>query len=196
MTTTLNEIQKHDPCKNGWKRLLRSFGKREADDEPLSLIHILESNGIKDAIWCLRCVEGEDKRIRLFAVACVREVQHLMIDKKSLQVLDIAERFANGHATEEELLESLCVSLTMVDKDTISTADCSACDTTVCAAASDMYSNASIGVSVLSVSSDAVNAAVESTIDNNYIRNQVRNKALERQKELFIQFFGEETNDN
>jgi len=58
MTTTLREIEEYKPCGDGWKKLLKSLGKREADDEPLSLMHILESNGVKDAIWCLRCVRG------------------------------------------------------------------------------------------------------------------------------------------
>ena len=35
MYTTLNKIRSHLPCEKGWKTLLKSLGKTEADDEPL-----------------------------------------------------------------------------------------------------------------------------------------------------------------
>jgi hypothetical protein len=36
-------------------------------------------------------------------VWCARQVQHLMTDQRSLAALDVAERHANGEATDEEL---------------------------------------------------------------------------------------------
>ena len=103
MKTTLNAIRDHHPCADGWKKLLANLGKTAADDDPLSLITILDSNGIDDALWCLRAVYDHDKEIRLFAVWCARQVQHLMTDQRSVPALDVAERFANGDATKEEL---------------------------------------------------------------------------------------------
>ena len=103
MKTTLNAIRDHHPCAYGWKKLLANLGKTAADDDPLSLITILDSNGIDDALWCLRAVYDHDKEIRLFAVWCARQVQHLMTDQRSVAALDVAERFANGDATKEEL---------------------------------------------------------------------------------------------
>ena len=103
MQTTLNAIRKHRPCRRGWIRLLAYLGKTKADDEPISILEILESNGIDDALWCLRAVDGHDKEIRLYAVWCARQVQHLMTDPRSLAALDVAEAFANGKATKEEL---------------------------------------------------------------------------------------------
>ena len=103
MKTTLNAIRDHHPCADGWKKLLANLGKTAADDDPLSLITILDSNGIDDALWCLRAVYDHDKEIRLFAVWCARQVQHLMTDQRSVSALDVAERFANGDATKEEL---------------------------------------------------------------------------------------------
>ena len=104
MKTTLNKIREHSPCTDGWEKLLKHLGKTQADDEPLSILTILDSNGLNDAIWCLRAVEGYDKEIRLFAVWCARQVQHLMTDKRSLDALDVAERYANGEATQDELV--------------------------------------------------------------------------------------------
>ena len=104
MKTTLNQIRKHSPCASGWQKLLTYLGKTKADDEPLAITTILDSNGFNDALWCLRAVEGYDKEIRLFAVWCARQVQHLMTDKRSLDALDVAERYANGEATQDELV--------------------------------------------------------------------------------------------
>jgi hypothetical protein len=103
MKTTLNKIRAHSPCANGWEKLLKNLGKIKADDEPLALTTILESNGLDDALWCLRAVDGHECEMRLFAVDCARSVQHLMTDKRSLDALDVAERFANGLATQTEL---------------------------------------------------------------------------------------------
>lgn len=44
-----------------------------------------------------------DKELRLFAVWCARQVQHLMSDTRSVAALDVAERHANGNATHAEL---------------------------------------------------------------------------------------------
>lgn len=103
MKTTLNKIRENSPCASGWKKLLATLGKTKADDEPLSIITILDSNGFDDALWCLRSVENEDKKIRLFAVWCARQVQHLMKDERSIKALGVSEAFANGNATQEEL---------------------------------------------------------------------------------------------
>ena len=103
MKTTLRKIKEKRLNDKSWTKLLKSLNKTKADDEPLSILHIIESNGIEDAIWCLRAVEGHDRTIRLFAVWCARQVQHLMEDPRSLKALDVAEAFANGLATEEEL---------------------------------------------------------------------------------------------
>ena len=103
MKTTLNAIREHQPCANGWTKLLRHLGKTQADNEPVRIITILDSNGLDDALWCLRAVTGHDREIRLYAVWCARRVQHLMIDPRSIAALDVAERHANGQATDEEL---------------------------------------------------------------------------------------------
>ena len=103
ITTTLNAIRAQHPCEDGWKRLLTYLGKTKADAEPLPLVTILNSNGIDDALWCLRAVVGYDKEKRVFAVWCVRQVQRLLKDHRSIAALDVAERFANGLASQEEL---------------------------------------------------------------------------------------------
>jgi hypothetical protein len=103
ITTTLNRIRAHDPCKDGWRKLLSGLGKTAADDEPLPFARIVEINGIDDALWCCRAEPQHDKDWRLFAVWCARQVQHLMTDPRSIAALEVAERHANGNATDNEL---------------------------------------------------------------------------------------------
>ncbi len=106
MLTTLNAIRSHNPCTKGWKKLLANLGKIKADDEPLSILDVLNSNGLDDALWCLRAVEGHDREIMLYGVWCARQVQHLMTNPRSVAALDVAERFANGAATRDELVSA------------------------------------------------------------------------------------------
>ena len=101
--TTLKKIRSHSPCEDGWEKLLKHLGKTKADDDPLSIIEILSSNGLSDALWCLRAVDGHDREIRRYAFWCVRQVQNLMTDQRSIDALDVAERYANGLATAGEL---------------------------------------------------------------------------------------------
>ena len=102
-TTTLNHIRAHGPCESGWRKLLTGLGKTQADDDPLPYARIAEINGLDDALWCCRVEPKYDATWRLFTVWCARQVQHLMKDPRSLAALDVAERFARGEATEQEL---------------------------------------------------------------------------------------------
>ena len=77
MNTTLNEIRAKSPCSSGWAKLLKHLGKTTADDASLSIVTILDSNGLDDALWCLQAVKGRDREIRLYGVWCARQVQHL-----------------------------------------------------------------------------------------------------------------------
>ncbi len=101
--TTLNQIRSHRPCSDGWEKLLKHLGKIQADDEPLSFATILESNGFDDAIWCLRTVAGYGREIRLYAVWCARQVEHLDPFGVAKQTNNVSERYAHGEATEDEL---------------------------------------------------------------------------------------------
>lgn len=103
MKTTLNKIRACSPCHEGWTKLLRNLGKTKADDEPLAITTVLDSNGLDDALWCLRAVDGNQREMRLYAVDCARSVQHLMTDSRSIAAIDVAERHADSLATDAEL---------------------------------------------------------------------------------------------
>ena len=97
----MNAIRKHQPCTDGWEKLLKHLGKTGADDEPLSLLTTLESNGFDDTLWCFRAVDGFEKEKLLLAITYAREVEHLM-PAESKKALDVFERYANGLVTQEE----------------------------------------------------------------------------------------------
>ena len=103
--TTLNKIREHDPCPDGWRKLLAGLNKAEPDDELLPLVRIIEINGLNDALWALRTTDC-DRESRLLSVAYARQIQHLMTDARSVAALDVADRFANGKATRKELKKS------------------------------------------------------------------------------------------
>jgi hypothetical protein len=103
ITTTLNRIRAHSPCRDGWGKLLLGLGKTAADDEPLPFARIVEINGLEEALWCCRAEPPHDKAWRLYAVWCARQVQHKMTDPRSIAALDVAERHAEGTATDDEL---------------------------------------------------------------------------------------------
>ena len=82
---------------------MANLAKTKADDEPLPLTTILDSNGLDDCLWALRTVPEHDSLWRKYAVWCARQVEHLMTDERSKQALDVAWRHAEGKATNEEL---------------------------------------------------------------------------------------------
>ena len=85
MKTTLNEILEHDPCgqesegRTGFSKLLKCLDKTKADDEPLEFETILKSNGIKDAVWCLRVLDYNGRR--LFQADVAESVLHIFGQK-------------------------------------------------------------------------------------------------------------------
>jgi len=108
MTTTLNKIKAHAPCADGWAKLLLFLNKTKADNEPLSIATIIQSNGIKDAVWALRAVEGKDKEIRLFAADCAESDLHIYENKypnddRPRKAIQAARDYANGVIGKDEL---------------------------------------------------------------------------------------------
>ena len=96
-TLTWADFAEHKPCYNPAEK----YGEWEGTI--LDLMHHPDIPA-KDKVWAFtREGIADDKTLRLFAVACARRVQHLMKDKRSLDALDVAERYANGNATKEEL---------------------------------------------------------------------------------------------
>ena len=114
ITTTLNKILSHDPCGQdpkageGWWKLLNYLGKNQADDEPLPLLTILESNGLDGALWALRAVEGYDREIRLYSCWCACQSLHVFEDKypndmRPRRAIETAALYAEGLSNKDDL---------------------------------------------------------------------------------------------
>jgi hypothetical protein len=112
-TVTLSAIKARRPCEEGWANLLAHLERIGHHAEEIPIRVILEANGIQDAIWALRADEQTEehrRKCRLFAVWCARQVQRLT-DHRSIKALDVAERHANGEATDEELYAAWAAAL-------------------------------------------------------------------------------------
>lgn len=185
MNTTLNRILAHGPCgrepgsKRGWQKLLTGPNKTEADDEPLPLSEILRINGLDDAFWAIRATPGHERPARLLAVDCAREVQHLMTDPRSVAALDVAERYANGLATEAELAAAEAAAEAAWAAARASEAALAAAWATAGATAEAAWATARAARAAAEATArDAAEAATEA--------------ARNRQEELFLNYFGEQ----
>ena len=105
--TTLSAIRTHSPSKEFWTRLLKNLGKTDADGEPLDILTILDRMSIDEALWCLRACDGIDRETRLFIAWSMRQTVHLFPCHRTLDAIDLIERYANGEATDEDLVVSL-----------------------------------------------------------------------------------------
>ena len=111
MTTTLRKIRAAGPCgtqledgqRVGYLKLRHHLGKGHGDNTPVDIATILDSNGLDDARWCLRAVDGHAREKLLYAYWCARQVPSLMGDPSSVTAIDVAERNANGAASNDEL---------------------------------------------------------------------------------------------
>ena len=69
MKTTYEKIKSFCPCSDGWKKLLENTNPEMDMEKEIELIDILKSNGIKDAVWALRCFDYLDYCLFLADVA-------------------------------------------------------------------------------------------------------------------------------
>lgn len=106
LTTTLARIREHGPCEDGWETLLRYLGKTRADDEPMPFSVIARSNGLDDALWCLR-VLPESYRAAVALLACdfaERALRFVPEDEGRPRLcLDAVRRWTRDEATLDDV---------------------------------------------------------------------------------------------
>jgi hypothetical protein len=74
LKTTLGKIKSFDPCAYGWKKLCKSLGTTDNKAE-VTLLQILESNGVQDTYWALRCCDY--RKYCLLLADGIKPVLHL-----------------------------------------------------------------------------------------------------------------------
>ena len=203
---TLKSLREAGACYEGYNKVVRMLQGIDFTDvcmakgkyinyshsDEISLIDICNNNGLDDALWALRCVPDVDRDARMFAVWCARQVEHLMEDQRSKDALDVAERCANGQATEEELYKAWNAALAAVD---VGSEEARAAARSANYAAREVAVNVSNGTVWYAVRQAANYAAIAAvSVDNNatrYTAMEVANgtvwdTVVSSQKEMFI----------
>ena len=118
LTTTLQMIwdrlpkdKKGEPEKgvatNYWQSLLEGLGKTWPDDEPVTLLRILENCGMRSAIATTDAFPGHARAIRLYACYCARRIlfyeKSRRINRPLRQIIEVAEKFARGLGSADEM---------------------------------------------------------------------------------------------
>lgn len=86
-TTNLRNIRKHNPCSNGWSKLLKSLPPEYDTSAPISFEHILSSNGINDTLWCLRVLDDPNPQAEAFALECLGNIEKTTVSPEEVEVL-------------------------------------------------------------------------------------------------------------
>lgn len=104
MKTTLRKIKGFNPGASGWKKLCEGLGTTDLDTE-VTILQILEINGVEDAYWALRTQEYKDYCLILAHVA--ESVLHFyeneytnLAPRKAIEGIRL---FQKGEITREEL---------------------------------------------------------------------------------------------
>ena len=97
-TFTIEDIRSWEPCYDPGRHLPEGWSGTAVD------LLKLDTIPPKDRLWVvLREGVLDAKTLRLFAVWCARQVEHLLTGERSKQAIEVAEKYANGQATDEEL---------------------------------------------------------------------------------------------
>ena len=112
MTTTFNKLKKAEACTSGYRTLAKHLGSVEeyGADKEINLLTILDSNGLDDALWCLRAtVQDCDKEKRLIACEFAESVLHIFESKRPnddrpRKAIEAAKKFAAGEISKEDLI--------------------------------------------------------------------------------------------
>src|SRR5574343_167438 len=97
-TFTIKDIRSWHPCYDPSRYLPEGWSGNALD------ILRMENIPADDRLWVVLRKEVLDaKTLRLFAVLCARSVEHLFTDARYRNAIDVAERYAHGLATDEEV---------------------------------------------------------------------------------------------
>jgi membrane protease subunit (stomatin/prohibitin family) len=97
-TFSIEDIRSWNPCYDPSRYLPESWSGTVIDLLTVEQIHV------DDRVWVvLREYLIDDKTLRLFSVWCARQVQHLITDERSINAIDVAEKYVLGQCSQSEL---------------------------------------------------------------------------------------------
>ncbi len=143
-----------------------------------TVLDVLKMESVPDshAVW-LACQSGvlPERTRRLMACAFVRHtpigdgrtVWNLLTDERSKNVVEVAERYANGQATEEEFSVAYCAAYYAAANAAANAAYYAAANAAANAAAY-AAANAAANAAAYAAANAAANAAAETTADPTY----------------------------
>ena len=105
MKTTLRKIKSFNPCLPGWRTLCEGLGTTDPDTE-VSILQILEINGVEDAFWALRTQKYKDYCLVLADIA--ESVLHIFEeeypdDKRPRRTIQAIRDYKAGKISKKEL---------------------------------------------------------------------------------------------
>ena len=111
LTTTLQRIKEAHSCTDGYRKLAKHLGGCESYgmDTEINLLTILESNGVQDMLWCLRCTVQDSRRTSSqlaieFAAECLPIFEkHCQNDCRPRHAIDASRGYLAGAVTLDEL---------------------------------------------------------------------------------------------
>jgi hypothetical protein len=115
LTTSFALLRAADACVPRYRHLAEALGgiRTYGRDAPITLVQVLDANGLYDALWALRAVPAHevplrDRLARLFACDCAERVLPIVErdcqgEARPRNAVAVARRYAAGHATGEEL---------------------------------------------------------------------------------------------
>ena len=100
-TMTVEDIMKHNPCYKRERIIELWAGRESLSFSDVAKLDIPDVDKIWAGVYCYM----DDRQRRLFAVQCARRALSRVVnpDPLSVAACDVAERFANGEATLDEL---------------------------------------------------------------------------------------------
>jgi hypothetical protein len=111
LTTTLQRIKYANACTEGYRKLAKHLGGCDSYgmETEINLLTVLESNGVQDMLWCLRCTVEDSMRTASqlaieFAAECLPIFEkRYPNDLRPRQAIDAARGYLEGTVTINEL---------------------------------------------------------------------------------------------
>jgi hypothetical protein len=97
--TTLRRLKEEKACVEGYARLRRSLPDLWGDDDQIDFLHILESNGLEDALWALKAGIPEQSADR-------NRIARLLAADFAEHALSGYEEFAPGDGRPRKAVEA------------------------------------------------------------------------------------------